>query len=255
MDFKGRAKRIDDIDLPTIGKSIGVGEDELHAFIDVETHGVGFDAKGRPRILFERHVFYRYLPVAKRDAAVTAGLALRVPGGYGKESEQYEKLARAMKIDAKAALYSCSWGLAQIMGFNHKLAGYATVEEMVEAFKDDEENHLRAAIRFITATKLDGALRRHDWAAFARGYNGPAYKKNAYDTKLAEAYAKWSRIKDTPLPDAAPVPTPRPTPPTTVVVVDNPAAAPTVPTKPKGWAVLLSILAAIGAAVWEWLSK
>lgn len=64
--FKGRAKRLDDIDLPRIGHRIGVGEDELHAFMDVETSGGGFDPQGRPKILFEPHVFYRNLTGAKR---------------------------------------------------------------------------------------------------------------------------------------------------------------------------------------------
>ena len=31
--FKGRAKKLDDVDLPRIGARIGVGEDELHAFV------------------------------------------------------------------------------------------------------------------------------------------------------------------------------------------------------------------------------
>ena len=46
MNFtNGRAKRLDDIDLPKIGAMIGVGEDELHAVIDVESRGTSF---GRP---------------------------------------------------------------------------------------------------------------------------------------------------------------------------------------------------------------
>lgn len=257
MDFVGKAKRIDDIDLPLIGAAIGVGEDELHAFIDVETRGSGFDSRNRPRILFERHIFWRYLPAAKRAAAEKAGLASKIPGGYGKTSEQYEKLARAMKIDRRAALYACSWGLAQIMGFNHEAAGYATVEEMVEAFKDDEENHLRAAIRFITSNKLDDALRRHDWAAFARGYNGVAYRKNAYDTKLAEAYLKWSRIKDTPVDKPEVIvapPTTGPQPPV-IVVEDNPPPDVKLPSKPKGLAVLIAMLLSLLVGFWEQISK
>ena len=33
--FKGRAKKLDDVDLPRIGARIGVGEDELHAFLAI----------------------------------------------------------------------------------------------------------------------------------------------------------------------------------------------------------------------------
>lgn len=196
MNFKGKAKRIDDIDLPRLGALIGVGEDELHAFIEVETRGSGFDEQGRPRILFERHIFWRYLTPAERKLA--GALANPTPGGYGKESEQYDKLARAMKVNPKAAMYACSWGLGQIMGFNHVLAGYPTVQEMVKAFMEDEENHLAAAIRFIVSAKLDDNLRARDWHGFAEGYNGPKQEINNYEGRLREAYARWKRIKDTP---------------------------------------------------------
>lgn len=204
LTFKGAAKRLDDLDLPRLGALIGVGEDEIHAFLDVETRGSGFDPQGRPVILFERHKFYKYVPASKRTQAVNAGLASKSPGGYGKESEQYGKLLRAIAIDRQAALYSCSWGLAQIMGFNHKLAGFDTVEAMVSAFMADEEAHLQAAVTFIKNTGIDDELRAHNWAGFAKGYNGANYRINAYDTKLANAFAKWSRIKDTPWPQMIP---------------------------------------------------
>lgn len=237
LAFKGAAKRIDDIDLPKLGAQIGVGEDELHAFLEAETRGSGFDPQGRPKILFERHKFYKYLPKEKRAVAVKLGLASTKPGGYGKESEQYEKLARAIEIDRKAALLSCSWGLAQIMGFNHKLAGYATVEAMVQAFMEDEENHLQAAVNFIKAAKLDDELRAHNWAAFAKGYNGADYRRNRYDEKLAAAYAKWSKIRDTPWKpetESKPVPLPLPVP-----------AKPEAPTKKSFLEILQSIFSLV----------
>lgn len=204
LKFTGPAKRLEDLDLPRIGAMIGVGEDEVHAFIEVETKGGGFDAQSRPKILFEPHVFYRCLPAARRDQAVKAGLACKSWGQipYGKESEQYPRLMRALLIDETAALKACSWGLGQVLGENHVASGYETVQAMVADFTLDEDNHLEAAIRFIKANGLDDELRRHDWAAFARGYNGPGYKKNGYDTKLAAAFAKWRKIKDTPWPPA-----------------------------------------------------
>lgn len=65
-------------------------------------------------------------------------------------------------------------------------------------FLDDEDRHLRAMINFLLSEGLDDDLRRHDWSGFARGYNGPKYATHGYHTKLARAYAKWARIKDTP---------------------------------------------------------
>jgi hypothetical protein len=198
MNFQGPAKRLDDIDLPKIGAQIGVGEDELHAVIDVESRGTGFDKKNRPIILFERHWFYRLLPKHKRDQAMKAGLASTRWSRATYGMDQYDLLRRAMKIDEQAALKSCSWGLFQIMGFNHEAAGYPSVQSMVIDFTIDEENHLQAAVNFIVKNGLDDELRRHDWAGFAEAYNGPGYRKNRYDEKLVEAYLKWSRIRDTP---------------------------------------------------------
>lgn len=204
MNFKGRAKRLDDIDLPLVGRQIGVGEDEIHALLDVESAGSGFDKQGRPKMLFEPHVFWRELgPGAKRDKAAAQGLAYPrwKPGAYPKDS--YPRLAKALAIDDEAALRSASWGLPQLMGFNCKLAGYPTAKAMVTAFLDDEETHLAAMIRFIKATGLNDDLQRHDWKAFARGYNGAGFAKNGYDRKLAQAFARWQKIKDTPVPAEA----------------------------------------------------
>lgn len=200
MNFKGKAKRIEDIDLPRIGKRIGVGEDEIHAILDVESAGKGFDSKGRPRMLFEPHIFYRELGKGpERDEAVKQGLARpRWKRDYPKDS--YPRLERAMAINKNAALRSASWGLGQIMGFNHLAAGYSSALAMVEAFMADEDNHLEAMVSFIIVNNLDDELRRHDWAGFARGYNGKGFAQNRYDEKLADSYAKWQRIKDTPLP-------------------------------------------------------
>lgn len=198
MNFKGSAKRLDDIDLPKIAQRIGCGEDHLHAIIEVETAGGGFDKEGRPRILFEPHIFFRLLSGAQRQAAVNKGLAYAKWGAKPYPKDSYPRLILAMQINPTAALKACSWGLGQIMGENHVAAGYDTVQEMVEAFAADEENHLNAMVSFIIANHLDDEIRAHNWAAFARGYNGPGYKKNAYDTKLAAAFAKWRKIKDTP---------------------------------------------------------
>jgi N-acetylmuramidase len=226
MNFKGKAKRIEDIDLPLIGAEIGVGEDEVHAILDVESAGSGFDKQGRPKMLFEPHIFWRELgPGEKRDKAAKAGLAY----GQWKRNyppDSYARLEKAMAIDENAALRSASWGLGQILGLNSTAAGYPSARAMVEAFMDDEDAHLRAMIRFIKAHGLDDELRRHDWKGFARGYNGAGFAKNGYDRKLAQAFAKWQRIKDTPVKEVNPVVTrsaPRITPAKKPVQATKPA--------------------------------
>lgn len=46
---------------------------------------------------------------------------------------------------------------------------------------------------YVRAVGIDDELRSHNWAEFGRRYNGPEYKKNEYDTKLAAAHAKHSK--------------------------------------------------------------
>lgn len=109
-DFRGRAEQIDDLDIPRIGSVIGVGEDEVHALMEVEAGSSGFDPHGRPKMLFEPHVFYRNLSGAERQSAVDAGLAYHkwISGQY--PSDSYPRLIQAYAINPEAALKSCSWG-------------------------------------------------------------------------------------------------------------------------------------------------
>jgi len=232
-DFKGRAKRLDDIDLPKLGARIGVGEDEIHAVLDVESRGTGFDKQGRPLILFEPHIFWRELgPGPKRQEAQRAGLAYPNWGMRPYPKDSYPRLIEAMKIDETAALKSASWGLGQVLGSNYRAAGFDTVQDMVEAFCHDEEHHLSAMVGFIKTNRLDDELRRHDWAGFARGYNGPGYAKHDYHGRLARAYARWSRIKDTKWnPADAVAETEANEAPQIAVQTKEPAPAVTVPAK------------------------
>lgn len=200
VTFKGAARRLDDLDLSRVGALIGVGEDEIHAVLDVEAAGSGFDGQGRVKALYEPHKAYALSSGATRDKLVAAGLAYPKWGQKPYPKDSYPRILAAAEIDADIALRSTSWGLGQVMGFNAGAAGYRTARAMVEAFAEDEENHLLAMVKFIIANGLDDEIRRHDWAGFARGYNGSGYAKNQYDTKLAAAFAKWRKIPDTPWP-------------------------------------------------------
>lgn len=197
---KGAARRLDDLDIPRIGYAINVGEDEIHALLDVESRGRGFDAQGRVVMLFEPHVFYRELShdPEKRGRAVNAGLAYYKWGLKPYPRDSYPRFEAACAIDEAAACRSASWGLGQVMGFNHLAAGWERPQDMIAAFADDEAAQLLAMVRFIKAEGLDDELRAHNWAAFARGYNGPSYAKNGYHTRLADRFRWWQGKPDTP---------------------------------------------------------
>lgn len=195
--FKGKAIRIQDIDIPRIGYTIGVGEDELHAFMDIEANGSGFDKQGRVKMLFEPHKFFAKLSGDKLALAVKQGLAYKKWGTKPYPKDSYPRLIKAMAIDAKAALESCSWGLTQIMGEYHGDLGFDDVEDMVQAFMDSEAEHLEATVTLLVKWKIDDDLRAHRWTKVAEVWNGPGYKKNQYDTKMATAFKKWQGIRDT----------------------------------------------------------
>lgn len=204
--FRGAAKQADDRDISRLAKLIGCGEDPVHAFMDVEAAGDGFDSHGRPKMLRETHAFYVNLgPGPKRDRAVRMGLATpKWVKNYPKDS--YADLAKMMAIDETAALESCSWGALQVMGSNHRQAGYPDVQSMVRAAMDDEENHIRMGVNFIKAEGIDDEMRAidrlkrsvtaADCIPIVRVYNGKGYAANNYHTKFAAAMNRWKRRPD-----------------------------------------------------------
>lgn len=211
--YKGKAERLQDLDLPRIGHEIGVGEDVLHMLIEVETRGTGYDKKNRVIMLFEPHIFFRQLSKDKEklDRAVRNGLAYRKWGTMKYPKDSYPRFLNAVQIDETAAYASCSWGLGQIMGSNHKMAGYDSPQEMVKAFAESEGNQLDAMVDFAKSAGIDDDLQRldrklksgqkitpEDCIPIARAWNGSGFASHNYHGRLAAAANKWHRIKDTP---------------------------------------------------------
>ncbi len=155
------------------------------------------DGPHLPKILFEAHVFDRYTKGQYRDSH--PNLSSKVwnrklyIGGQG----EYVRLWKAMQLDREAALMSASVGGAQSMGFNHKLAGFATVQAYWDAMKVSEAAHLGAFCSFIKNKGLVNALKTisnspPDCIAFAKGYNGQGYAQNNYHVKIAQAHARYA---------------------------------------------------------------
>lgn len=156
------------------------------------------DGPHLPKILFEAHVFDRYTKGRYRSSHPNLSSARWNRSLYVGGQGEYIRLWKAMALDRNAALLSASVGGAQIMGFNHKAAGFDTVERFWEAMKQSEAAHLKAFATFISSRKLGSALRAisnaaADCVAFARGYNGPGFAANRYHIKIAEAHARFSR--------------------------------------------------------------
>lgn len=186
-------------DFDRAADAIGCDVPAIKAVCEVEAPRGGFlrDAL-TPRILFEAHIFSARTNHVFDDShpaisSLTWNLALYAtgPDAEARGMAEHRRLANACLLDRNAALQSASWGKFQVMGFNWRVAGFASVQDFVNAMYRNEGAHLDAFIGFVMHERLDAALREHRWADFARGYNGAGYAANAYDTKLAAAWVKW----------------------------------------------------------------
>ncbi len=195
-----------------------LGEQDLRAFAsdyevelaaikavnEVESSGRGFLVDGRPKILFEGHVFWRQLKERGIDPAglSTTQTSTLLYENYSKShylggAAEYDRMEKAAGLSpnplVKEATYaSASWGSYQIMGYHAKKLGYSSVGEFVDSMHLHERNHLEAFGRYISVFGCLPHLRVKNWQKFANCYNGPAYKSNQYDVKMEKAYKKYS---------------------------------------------------------------
>jgi hypothetical protein len=191
MEFQGKGHPLSSEGLDQVCQTLGVAQAEVWTVLIVETRGFGFLNDRRPQILYERHWFHK-LTIGKYNDA-PQDISSKKSGGYAGGSAEYLRLEKALQLDRQAALKSASWGVGQVMGFNHAIVGYDSVEAFVAAMVDDEDRQLLAMARFVESRNLVNALQKHKWEDFARGYNGESFAKNNYDVKLSETYTK---IKD-----------------------------------------------------------
>lgn len=175
-------------DYESVAVLFGCEVEMIMAVAEVESLGAGFDDRNLPVILFERHIFSRL--TNRVFDKVAPDLSNKVPGGYGDVKAQHERLNRAVKLNRDAALQSASWGKFQLMGFNYKVCGYATLQDFINSMYGSEKEQLQGFMYFIDSQGLDSQLRARDFAGFAKVYNGKDYKRNKYDVKLEAAYLR-----------------------------------------------------------------
>lgn len=191
--FAGEALPLAEGAFQEAAKILGVSLAKVRAVDEVESRGRGFHpTTRRPIILYEPHIFSRategkfdanypwlsYPKWGERDYPVS-------------QTQRYEQLRAAMALAPAAALSACSWGRFQVMGFNYRRGGYASVHAFWAAMKLGEGEHLRAFARFVTGSPaMLSALQAGDWGGFARLYNGPGYAQHGYDQRLKAAFAR-----------------------------------------------------------------
>jgi LysM repeat protein len=188
------SRTLTEADWQRAAKALGVDVAAIKAVANVEAPGSGFLPDGRPKILFEAAQFGRLTGDRYNSSHPNISSAKWDRSLYVGGAGEYKRLEEAKGLNETAALQAASWGRFQIMGFNHKTAGYANVQDFVKAMQHSEGKQLDAFVNFIKADPaMHSALKKHDWANFAQAYNGPGYAANNYDTKIAAEYNKLSR--------------------------------------------------------------
>nr|WP_313372832.1 N-acetylmuramidase family protein [Brucella intermedia] len=190
-------------DLTMMANEAKIEPAALLAIAEVESGGRALhnvNGGKEPAIRFEGHYFDRRLSGRLRDYARSNGLSAPVAGRIRNPKSQGERwllLERAMGLNKKAALESTSWGLGQVMGAHWEWLGYMTVDDLVAEARGSVAGQARLMLRFIEKAELLEVLKARNWREFARRYNGPAFARNEYDKRMAEAYQRWQKQLDT----------------------------------------------------------
>ena len=191
----------------------GIEPAALCALVEVETGGKLFEQDGRtPQFLYERHVAFREAKaVSATVLAAFQGAGLAIPkwdraAQYKDQrtsAQRLDLIARAKAIDEETALRAASWGLGQTMGNLAPALGFASARAMV-AHQSTIAGQIDCMVREVKRSHLVEPMNCRDWRHVARLYNGAGYEANQYDTRLADAFQRWTRRLETIAPGGLP---------------------------------------------------
>jgi LysM repeat protein len=193
LPSSGAARPLAHSDFQAAARELGCEAAAVHAVAEVESGGrTGFDSHKRPKILFEPSLF-RSATGGRYDASHPQ---ISCPYNSPRRRQSYARdqwvvIHEAFALDPDAAVKCASWGMFQVLGSNYKSCGWSSVRQFVMDMFESEAQHMRAFLGYCKANNLVRHLKSHNWASFARGYNGPDYASNHYDTKMASAYARY----------------------------------------------------------------
>jgi len=171
--YRSFKKQLSDLDYQIAAIKLGCSASAIKAVGMIESNGDGFTSTGVVKTRLESQFLARYQAAS------------------GKAPKSFLTFSSAYAYDKRSAILSTSFGEFQVMGFNYKIAGYTSPESYYNSVKDSAVSQLNSFVNFCKANKLGQYLRDKNWAAFAYRYNGPGYKANSYDTKLAYWYNKF----------------------------------------------------------------
>ena len=197
------AKAVTEAELLDFAKQLGdTNTKRIKAIGKVETSGSAWTSDGTPKILYERHYFYKYV----NKTIYLPGYSdhfLSNPkwGGYTQDfnknniNDSFEKLAFAACINPIGAFSSISISSFQVMGAYYKELGYNNPLDMLYDVSRNEAVHYKLLVGFIlNVAKIKSSFLKLSTnpetnRAFCKAYNGPSYASifPGYHVKIANA--------------------------------------------------------------------
>lgn len=178
----------------------------LLAVIEVESDGVSYATVNHkslgkqlrePLIRWEGHYFDKRLGANSRAIARKQGLADPKAGGIKNPSSQEDRWNKlfwpAYDINEQAAIESASYGVGQVMGAHWDKLGYSSAQHLLDSVRSSLGAQVYLMVAYIVVFGLLDELQRGDFQGFARGYNGPNFRKYKYDTKMKAAAKKYAQ--------------------------------------------------------------
>lgn len=195
------ATAVTESDITSIAQLLGdTSNKRIKAVAKVESGGGAYTNEGLVKILWERHLFYKYVNrtiyfVGYKNEYIS----FQKYGGYtldindNKINDSWEKLSYAVCIDPDGALQSISIGKFQVLGKYYSYMGYKHPIDMLWDARNSEASHYRMLANYILkVANLKPAFLRistnsNTCRDFAKGYNGPSYTLYEYHIKIANA--------------------------------------------------------------------
>jgi hypothetical protein len=185
---RGSPAHLTDKDFKQAAQRIGCDVGAIKAVWEVEAGGRHFLNDGSVIRRFEPHHF----PKQHWDKIGFSVRAGEAPWRASVRLSTDAMFQRAAKLDLGAAIGASSWGAPQIMaGMNHEAAGFDSGVAMVRHMAQSAAHQLGAFVQLVESWGIAGAIRSHDWRAFARRYNGSG-QVDRYAALMESAYRKHS---------------------------------------------------------------
>lgn len=263
--------------LDALSKALNIEPAVAVATLAVESGGQAFGPDGKMIIRFENHIFYNqwgknnqakfgqhfaynssqpWTGHKWRPASNEAWRPTNLAEFHGSQAREWEVFNFATTLNDTAAKMSISMGAPQIMGFNFSLIGFASVQDMFNAFTAGEREHIISFFDFVQYVSPNAvkALQARDFKTFATYYNGSG-QAVMYGNLIKTSYDAFNQLRAV-QPAPEPQPQPQPTPPTSAPEPQpapepeptQPEPAPTPPTPPEKEKIFVLVSNSVGSS-------